>query len=123
MAKRTIASKYAAADRFASRDRKLLSFADHKQEIYSVHPEEQPSASSEKPSSAEPKAQASSNPNPQQASALPAALPAAAAGMHVPDAVVSSEHKIRSIVANKLKKSFEEIRLETSIKELSAGVF
>ncbi|KAL6717768.1 beta subunit of fatty acid synthetase [Lecanora helva] len=120
MAKRTIVSKYAVADRFTSRDRKLLSFADHKQEIYSIYPEE-PSNSPENPSSTNPTEHTAPTPKPQQTSvAEPTSVPPLPA-VHVPDAPTSSDYRIRALVATKLKKSFEDVPQDASIKDLSAG--
>ena len=124
MAKRTIASKYAAADRFASLDRKILSLADNMKEIYSIYPEEATTLAEPTPT-AEPKQQPSPSAAPKEAaSAPPPAAPASSASsvaVDVPDLPIAPEHIIRSIVANKLKKSFEDVQVGTSIKDLSAG--
>ena len=117
MARRTIASKYAAADRFATRERKLFSFADHREEIYYLHPEKDSIPSDQAPTA---EAKTSSN-IPLQPVNVPASTPVSSSAMHVPDATVKSEDIIRAIVANKLKKPFENIPLGASIKDLSAG--
>ena len=126
MAKRTIASKYAASDRFSSLERQILSFADNTKEIYAIYPEEA-EALTESPSTAKSKPSPPSSPNSQisgtpQVSAEPLPAPSASSvAVEIPDMEISPEHIIRSIVANKLKKSFEDVQVGVSIKELSSG--
>ena len=128
MAKKTIASKYAASDRFSSIDRQILSFADNMKEIYSIYPEETATVP-EPTSTADPKQQPSSTPAPKESGTPHTAetsLPAASASritVEIPDVAVSPEHIIRSVVANKLKKKFEDVKSETSIKDLSSGKY
>ena len=128
MAKKTIASKYAASDRFHSLERRILSLADDMKEIYSLYPEEattspEPTSAAEptrQPSSAEPKA---SGPAPPAAAPAAPAAPASSVAVDVPDVPITPEHVIRSIVANKLKKSFEDVQVGTSIKDISSGEY
>ena len=127
MAKKTIASKYAASDRFHSLERRILSLADDMKEIYSIYPEEA-TTSPEPKATDKPTRQPSSSAGPKESvPAPPAAAPAAPAApassvaVDVPDVPVTPEHIIRSIVANKLKKSFEDVQVGTSIKDISSG--
>ncbi len=126
MAKKTIASKYAASDRFHSLERRILSLADDMKEIYSIYPEEA-TTSPEPTAAAEPTRQSSSSAEPKASGpAPPAAAPAAPASsvaVDVPDVPITPENVIRSIVANKLKKSFEDVQVGTSIKDISAGEY
>ena len=125
MAKKTIASKYAASDRFHSLERRILSLADDMKEIYSIYPEEA-TTSSEPTATAEPPRQTLSAGPKDSGPAPPAAAPAPPASsvaVDVPDVPTTPEHIIRSIVANKLKKSFEDIQVGTSIKDISSGQY
>ncbi len=129
MAKKTIASKYAASDRFGSLDRQILSFADNMKEIYSIYPEEAEGAVilPEATSTTEPERRSSSNPGPEESTTAPtqtARLPAASMSsvpVDITDTVISPQHIIRSVVAKKLKKPFEDVHMEISIKDLSMG--
>ena len=128
MAKRTIASKYAASDRFSSLERQILSFADNMKEIYAIYPEEA-EALAEAPSTAKPKPAPPSSPDSQssgtpQSSVEPLPAPSASSvAVEIPDMDISPEHIIRSVVANKLKKVFEDVQVEKSIKDLSSGEY
>ena len=128
MAKRTIASKYAASDRFSSLERQILSFADNMKEIYAIYPEEA-EALAESPSTAKSKPLPPSSPDSQNLGtpqSLVEPLPAPSASsvaVEIPDIEISPEHIIRSVVANKLKKLFEEVQVEKSIKDLSSGEY
>ena len=128
MAKRTIASKYAASDRFSSLERQILSFADNKKEIYAIYPEEaetlaeSPSIAKSKP--APPSKPDSQKPGTPQSPAEPLPAPSASSvAVEIPDMEISPEHIIRSVVANKLKKMFEDVQVEKSIKDLSLGEY
>ena len=126
MAKKTIASKYAASDRFHCLERRILSLADDMKEIYSIYPDEA-TTSPEPTATAEPTRQASSSAGPKESvpaplTAAPAA-PALSVAVEIPDVPVIAEHIIRSIVANKLKKSFEDVQVGTSIKDISSGEY
>ena len=126
MAKRTISSKYAASDRFSSLERQILSFADNMKEIYAIYPEEA-EALVESPSVAKSKPVPPSNPVSQkpavpQSPVEPLPAPSASSvAVEIPDMEISPEHIIRSVVANKLKKMFEDVQVEKSIKDLSSG--
>ena len=126
MAKKTIASKYAASDRFHSLERRILSLADDVKEIYSIYPEEA-TTSPEPTATAEPTRQPSSSAGPKESGPPPPAAapatPASSVAVDVPDAPVTPEHIIRSIVANKLKKSFEDVQVGASIKDISSGEY
>ena len=128
MAKRTIASKYAASDRFSALERQILSFADNTKEIYAIYPEEA-EAPAESPSTAKSKPSPPSNPDSQnsgtpQSVVEPLPAPSASSvAVEIPDMEISSEHIIRSVVANKLKKSFEDVQVGRSIKDLSSGEY
>ena len=128
MAKRTIASKYAASDRFSSLERQILSFADNMKEIYAIYPEEA-EALAESPSPAKSKPSPPSSPNSQisgtpKASVEPLPAPSASSvAVEIPDMEISPGHIIRSVVANKLKKSFEDVQVGMSIKDLSSGEY
>ncbi|KAM0794192.1 hypothetical protein BDR22DRAFT_901014 [Usnea florida] len=116
MAKKTIASKYAASDRSGSLDRQILSFADNMKEIYSIYPEEAEDAVilPESTSTTEPEQRPSSSPGPKDSGIAP--TPTAP-----PPAASVSSAPIGRVDTSKLKKPFEEVRMEMSIKDLSMG--
>ena len=126
MAKRTIASKYAASDRFGSLHRQILSFADNMKEFYSIYAEEA-LTSPDPGSTAADKQSSSSNPNskeswtPHTAEASPLVASASSVPVKIADTAINPLHIIRSVVANKLKKSFEEVNVGVSIKDLASG--
>ncbi|KAF2144979.1 uncharacterized protein K452DRAFT_222310 [Aplosporella prunicola CBS 121167] len=119
MAKRTLASKYEAHDAARSVQRQILCYnKDPKDIYYDVEPEEdepEPAAAASSSSSAPAPAAAASAP--VAAAPAPSAGPAAA----VPDAPVTATDILRTIVAQKLKKSLNDIPLSKAIKDLVGG--
>ncbi|KAK6518387.1 3-oxoacyl-[acyl-carrier-protein] synthase [Arthrobotrys conoides] len=121
MARRTLAAKYEAYDAALSLQRQVLSYnKDGKEIYYQAEPEAEepePTAASSAPtassssSSAAPTAAAVAAPPP------PSAGPAAA----VPDAPVTATDVVRSLIAQKLKKSLADIPLSKAIKDLVGG--
>ena len=97
-------------------------------EIYAIYPEEA-EALAESPSVAKPKPAPPSNPvsqkpGPPQSPVEPLPAPSASSvAVEIPDMEISPEHIIRSVVANKLKKVFEDVPVEKSIKDLSSGEY
>lgn len=124
MARRTLASKYEAYDAATSVQRQILCYNKDPKEIYydvdPVEEEPEPAAESAAPSSA-PAASAA----PAAAPAAPAAAPPAGAGpaAAVEDAPVSAVDVLRSLVAQKLKKSLADVPLTKAIKDLVGGMF
>lgn len=119
MARRTLASKYEAYDAATSVQRQILCYnKDSKEIYYDVDPvEEEPAA--EAASAAAPSAVVAA-PTPAVATAAPlpnSAGPAAA----VEDASVTSVDVLRSLVAQKLKKSLADVPLAKAIKDLVGG--
>jgi len=120
MARRTLASKYEAYDAATSVQRQILCYnKDAKEIYYDVDPvEEEPvtepaaAAPSAAPATAAPAAAAAAPPP-------PSAGPAAA----VEDAPVSAVDILRSLVAQKLKKSLADVPLSKAIKDLVGGKF
>ncbi|KAI0191600.1 fatty acid synthase subunit alpha [Astrocystis sublimbata] len=115
MAKRTLASKYEAFDAAKSVQRQILCYnKDAKEIYYDVDPvEEEP-----EPSAAT--TEGSSNPASAPVAAAPAAA-AAAPAASVPDAPVTAVEIVRALIAQKLKKSFQEVPLGKAIKDLVGG--
>ena len=121
MAKRTLASKYEAYDAAKSVQRQILCYnKDAKEIYYDVDPviEEAPApaggdgpAPSSSPANAASPAPAAAAPPP------PSAGPAAA----VADAPVQAVDIVRSLIAQKLKKSLTDIPLGKAIKDLVGG--
>lgn len=120
MAKRTLASKYEAYDAAKSVQRQILCYNKDANEIYytpdPVEEEPEPAAATEASSSS---------------AAAPAGAPAAAAAAppppsagpaaQVPDAPVQALDIVRALVAQKLKKGFQDIPLSKAIKDLVGG--
>jgi fatty acid synthase subunit alpha len=118
MAKRTLASKYEAYDAAKSVQRQILCYnKDAKEIYYDVDPVE------EEPEAATPEASASSAPAAAAAAPAAAAPPPPSAGpaAQVPDAPVQALDIVRALVAQKLKKSLQDIPLSKAIKDLVGG--
>jgi fatty acid synthase subunit alpha len=121
MAKRTLASKYEAYDAAKSVQRQILCYnKDAKEIYYDVDPvEEEPEPAAAEASSSSPAAAAPA----VAAAAAAAAPPAPSAGpaAQVPDAPVQAIDIVRALVAQKLKKSIQDIPLSKAIKDLVGG--
>ena len=120
MAKRTLASKYEAYDAAKSVQRQILCYnKDAKEIYYDVDPVE------EEPEPAAAEAGSSSAPAAAAAAAAPAAAapppPSAGPAAQVPDAPVQALDIVRALVAQKLKKSLQDIPLSKAIKDLVGG--
>lgn len=119
MARRTIASKYEAYDAATSVQRQILCYSKDAKEIYyDVDPvEDEPEPEAAPAASASPAAAAA------PAAAAPAAAPAPSAGPapQVEDAPVTAVDVLRTLVAQKLKKSIADVPLSKAIKDLVGG--
>ncbi|KAJ9197096.1 hypothetical protein DTO021D3_6605 [Paecilomyces variotii] len=119
MARRTIASKYEAYDAATSVQRQILCYnKDAKEIYYDVDPvEDEPEPEAAPAASASPAAAAA------PAAAAPAAAPAPSAGPapQVEDAPVTAVDVLRTLVAQKLKKSIADVPLSKAIKDLVGG--
>jgi len=122
MAKRTLAAKYEAYDAALSLQRQVLSYSkDGKEIYYDVEPiADEPEPASAAASSAS----ASSAPSSAPAAAVAMAAPAPSAGpaAAVADAPVTATDIVRSLIAQKLKKSLADVPLSKAIKDLVGGV-
>lgn len=121
MARRTLASKYEAYDAATSVQRQILCYnKDPKEIYYDVDPIEE-----ESEPAAEPAASSSAPAAPAAAPAAPAAAPPAGAGpaAAVEDAPITAVDVLRSLVAQKLKKSLADVPLSKAIKDLVGGMF
>ncbi|KAI9736208.1 MAG: 3-oxoacyl-[acyl-carrier-protein] synthase [Cirrosporium novae-zelandiae] len=119
MARRTIANKYEAYDAALSLQRQILCYnKDAKEIYYDVDPvEEEPEAAPSVDSAAPSAAPASAAAPVAAAPPPPSAGPAAS----VPDAPVQAVDIVRSLVAQKLKKSLADIPLDKAVKDLVGG--
>lgn len=121
MARRTLASKYDAYDAATSVQRQILCYnKDAKEIYYDVDPiDEEPAAepAAGAPASAAPAAAATTSAPAAAAPPPPSAGPAAA----VEDAPVTAVDVLRSLVAQKLKKSLADVPLSKAIKDLVGG--
>lgn len=124
MARRTLASKYEAYDAATSVQRQILCYnKDAKEIYYDVDPiEEEPEPAPESGAASTPAASApAAAAAPAAASAAPAAAPAGPAAA-VEDAPVTAVDVLRSLVAQKLKKSLADVPLTKAIKDLVGGM-
>lgn len=121
MARRTLASKYEAYDAATSVQRQILCYNKDANEIYyDVEPIE------EEPETTESAESSTSAPSatPAAAAAPAAAAPASAGpAAMVEDAPVTALDVVRTLVAQKLKKSLSEIPINKAIKDLVGGKF
>ena len=124
MAKRTLASKYEQFDAAKSIQRQILCYNKDAKEIYydvDPVPEEEPA-----PTGGDAPASTSSAPTPAQTSAPAAAAapPLASSGpaAAVADAPVEAVDVVRSLIAQKLKKSLGDIPQNKAIKDLVGGM-
>lgn len=126
MAKKTAKGQYAEEDLVRCVDRQYLSHADDAQHIYYQYDEEAPVESADN-EPAQPAA--SSTPAAPAPVAAPpvvvqtAPQPAAQAAVAVPDVDLSAIDVVISIVAQKIRKAFDEVPAAKSIRDLSAGTF
>ncbi|KAL9619278.1 MAG: hypothetical protein Q9160_006130 [Pyrenula sp. 1 TL-2023] len=122
MARRTLASKYEAYDAATSVQRQVLAYnKDAKEIYYDVDPAEEDSVSAP-PASGEghppPTAAASGQAPP---AAAPPPPPSAGPAAAVPDTPITATDVLRSLIAQKLKKSLIDIPLSKAIKDLVGG--
>lgn len=118
MARRTLAAKYEAYDAAQSLQRQILCYnKDAKEIYYDVEPVEEEVATPEAPSSGSAPASAAAASAPVAAAPAPSSGPAA----QVADAPVQAVDIVRSLIAQKLKKSLAEIPLSKAIKDLVNG--
>lgn len=122
MAKRTLASKYEAYDAAKSIQRQILCYnKDAKEIYYDVDPvvdEEPAPAAADGPASSSSSAPSSSTAPAAAAPSPPASSGPAAA---VEDVPVQAVDIVRSLIAQKLKKSLSDIPLSKAIKDLVGG--
>jgi fatty acid synthase subunit alpha len=121
MARRTLASKYEAYDAAKSVQRQILCYnKDAKEIYYDVDPvEDEPEPT---PAAAENSSSSAPAPAAGQAAAAPVAASAGPA-VAVPDAPVQALEIVRALIAQKLKKPFQEIPLSKAIKDLVGGKY
>ncbi|KIJ51487.1 hypothetical protein M422DRAFT_203704 [Sphaerobolus stellatus SS14] len=121
MATRTLKTKYEALDDSAGRTRAIFCHSKHPKEIYYLFEDESeaPSAdaASEETSASAAAVSAPVAAMPVAAAAASAAGPVAA----IADEPLKAVDTLRTIVAQKLKKKFDEISLSKSIKDLVGG--
>lgn len=118
MARRTLATKYEAYDAAQSLQRQILCYNKDAKEIYydadpAVEEEEEAAAPASAPAA-----------SPQGGAAPAAAAPMAAPSgpvAQVDDAPIQAVDIVRSIIAQKLKKSIADIPLSKAIKDLVNG--
>lgn len=120
MARRTLASKYEAYDAATSVQRQILCYnKDAKEIYYDVDPIDEEEQAAEAAPAAAPAATSSASAPAAAAPPPPSAGPAAA----VDDAPVTAVDVLRSLVAQKLKKSLADVPLTKAIKDLVGGKY
>ncbi|ORX65028.1 hypothetical protein BCR32DRAFT_212224 [Anaeromyces robustus] len=127
MAKRTLAKNYSQSDLALGKKRQLLSYAKNTTEIYyefdDMEEEEDDGEATmvEEVNAKEAPVIAPAVPVAAPVAPAPVAAAPAAPAASVSDAPVTATEILRAILAQKLKKSINEIPLNKSIKELSGG--
>ncbi len=121
MAKRTLASKYEAYDAATSVQRQVLAYSKDVKEIYyDVDPVEEETAPAAAGGNGSGAATAPSS-TPATVSAPAAAAASAGPAAAVADVPVAAVDVLRTLVAQKLKKSLTDIPLTKAIKDLVGG--
>ncbi|KAE8362621.1 hypothetical protein BDV27DRAFT_159568 [Aspergillus caelatus] len=125
MAKKTAKGQYGEQDLVRCIDRQYLSHADDAQHIY-YHYDEEPPVEGAIDEPAQPATSSTPAAAPVPVAAPPAvvqAAPQAAAqqAVSVPDVDLSAIDVVISIVAQKIRKAFDEVPAAKSIRDLSAG--
>ncbi|KAH7018881.1 fatty acid synthase subunit alpha reductase [Ilyonectria destructans] len=120
MAKRTLASKYEVYDAAKSVRRQILSYSKDAKEIYyeadPIEDDPEPAAPSSAP------AETSSSASATAVAALtPTPAPSTGPAVQVPDAPVQATDIVQALIAQKLKKSLNEVPLNKAIKDLVGG--
>jgi Fatty acid synthase subunit alpha Acyl carrier domain len=118
MATRTLKTKYEGYDQALGMQRQVLAYAKEGKEIYyNVDP---PEPAEEAPAAA---AAASATPAPAAAAPAPIAAPAAPTGpaAQIDDAPVKATEIVHTVVAQKLKKSVDDVPVQKAIKDLVGG--
>lgn len=119
MARRTLASKYEAYDAATSVQRQILCYnKDAKEIYYDVDPVDE---EEEAPAGEAAPAAASASPAAPAAAAAAPPPPSAGPAAAVEDAPVTAVDVLRSLVAQKLKKSLADVPLTKAIKDLVGG--
>lgn len=126
MAQRTIKNKYESYDAALSLQRQVLCYSKDAKEIYytpdpaDLAPAEEPNAEEQTGAAATPAAAAAPAAAPAAAAAAPAA-PAAGPVAELPDEAVKASLLLHVLVAQKLKKSLEQVPMSKTIKDLVGG--
>ncbi|PWY96794.1 fatty acid synthase alpha subunit FasA [Aspergillus sclerotioniger CBS 115572] len=119
MARRTLASKYEAYDAATSVQRQILCYnKDAKEIYYDVDPVEEEAAASPGEAAASPPAASAPA---AVAAPVTAAPPSAGPAAAIEDAPVTAVDVLRTLVAQKLKKSLSDVPLSKAIKDLVGG--
>jgi fatty acid synthase subunit alpha len=117
MAQRTLKSKYEGYDQALGMQRQVLAYSKEGKEIYynvdPPPPAEEEAAPAPTPAAAAVPAAAAPAPAAPAASAGPAA--------QIPDAPVKAVDIVHTVVAQKLKKTIDEISASKAIKDLVGG--
>jgi fatty acid synthase subunit alpha len=117
MARRTLASKYEAYDAATSVQRQILCYnKDAKEIYYDVDPIEEEPEPTPEPSSSPAAAPAAA-----PAAGAPPPPPSAGPAAAVEDVPVTAVDVLRTLVAQKLKKSLADVPLSKAIKDLVGG--
>ena len=120
MAQRTLKAKYESYDQALGMQRQVLAYSKEGKEIYYNVDPPPPVEEEVAPAS-------SSAPTPAAAAATPAPAaapaPAASAGpaAQIPDEPVKAVEIVHTVVAQKLKKTLEEVSVSKAIKDLVGG--
>jgi len=119
MAQRTLKAKYESYDQALGMQRQVLAYSKEGKEIYyNVDP---PPPAEEEAAPAPTPAAATAAPTPAAAPAAPAPAASAGPAAQIPDEPVKAVDIVHTVVAQKLKKTLEEVSASKAIKDLVGG--
>ena len=122
MAKRTLASKYEAYDAAKSVQRQILCYnKDAKEIYYDVDPVVEAEAAPAAGDTSAPTSSSAPTQSVAPAATTPLPPPSSGPAAAVADAPVQAVDIVRSLIAQKLKKSLADIPLSKAIKDLVGG--
>ena len=124
MAKKTAAQHFSSHSSSYSSHLRFLSCNEDRQEVYYEYPENDNVIAGEQ--SAEPDVAPQSASKTTPSSPAPTSVDIVAPQSHsvasaVPDVALSASHILLVLVAQKLKRSFEDVSMQKTIRELSGG--
>ena len=123
MGKKTAGRRLALRDTSRATERQFLSYADDTKDIYYEYDEPAPEAPAEAEKAAVPPAAVPApKPEPAAAPAAPTPQPAPVIAAKATDVPLTATDVVLAIVAMKMKQPFDQVSVQKSIRDLSAGL-